>query len=551
MVIVALTFFSAFLISLIFTPVICNWALNKNIVDTPDGRKIHLDHIPRIGGVAIICGFLIPPLLFVEITPAIRGLIAGSLIIFATGLIDDIYHLKPKTKFLGQGLACLVTIVLGNFYIVNLGDIFGAGAVVLPLWLGAPFTLLAVIGVSNALNLIDGLDGLAGGVSAIALTVFLLISFQTGNHLVLIVSATLLGSLIGFLKHNLYPARIFMGDGGSLFCGFILALLAISLSQHGSDTTSPVIPLVLLGVPIIDTLWVMTRRIRHGQNPFIADKTHLHHKFLDLGFQHRFTVVIIYSISWFWAGIVVALPTLPDYLFFYGYITFTLSLYLGLRYILNHRDAFCWLSRDSMISIRDSVTFKKLTRASTLLIPLITLTLAAYPLSTIFFQGACCTTLWPVATGLLCILITIHLPSFINHPGLRLVFTYLSILLIIYIIRSDGTQAGYIEGHPAYRIADTILFCGLVLSAIHVFLHNEWEHFITSMDALLIGATLLLIIFFLNQPGHTHIPGVLLRGMAYYQGLKVLSLTKNGRSPVVFSAILLTLFTIMIKPFTS
>ena len=549
MVIVALTFLSAFLISLIFTPVIRNWALDKHIVDSPGSRKVHVENIPRLGGVAILCGFLIPLLLFVEITPALRGLIVGSLIIFATGLIDDIYHLKPKTKFLGQGLACLIVIILGKFYIVNLGNIFGSGPITLPFWATLPFTIFAVIGVSNAINLIDGLDGLAGGVSAIALAAFVLISFQTGNPFVLGVSASLLGSVIGFLKHNLYPARIFMGDGGSLFCGFVLAILAISLTQQGADPVAPILPLVVLGVPIIDTLWVMTRRLRHGTNPFIADRTHLHHKFLDLGFQHRFTVVIIYSFSWLWAGVVIALTTFPDYLFFYGYLAFTLLLYLGLRYILNHKDTFTWTSRDSMAGIRDSVTFNRLIGLSSGLLPMITLFLAVYPLAAILLQGDCCTTLQPVFIIFFCVLTFAFLPTFQSHKGLRLTLTYLAILLIIYVIRTDGAQLGPIGDHPAYRVADIVLLIGLTLTAINVFLHSQWEHFLTSMDSLLIGTSLLMAIFFLHQPGYNHLPGVLLRGMVYYHGLKVLGIKEKSGLSVVVSAILLTLLVVAVKPF--
>jgi len=540
-------FFTAFLISLVTTPLIRNWALNKRIVDSPNNRKIHVEHIPRLGGVAILCGFLIPQLLFAEITPAMRGLITGGLIIFSTGLIDDIYHLNPRTKFFGQGLACLITIILGRFYIVNLGDIFGLGVITLPLWFSIPFTIFAVIGVSNALNLIDGLDGLAGGISAIALAAFVLFSFQTDNVFGLITSVALLGSLIGFLKHNLYPARIFMGDGGSLFCGFILAFLAISLTQHEKQSLPPVLPLITLGVPIIDTLWVMTRRVKNGLNPFLADKTHLHHKFLDLGFQHRFTVVIIYSITWLWTIVVIAFPTLPDYIFFYGYVVFTLSLYVGLRYILRHKSSFRLLQRDSMTGLRDSVTFKKLTESTQFILPLITLLLAVYPLAAIFVQRTCCYTLWPYSTTLLFLMGVVLLPTFNQHKGMRLTLSYLGILLIIYVIRTDGIllQHGSL---PTYRVTDLILLTGLLLTALSIFLKSQWEHFFTSMDSLLMGATLLLAIFFLHQTDFLQMPGILLRGMIYYQGLKILQLAEMRGASVVFSAIVITLAFISLRP---
>jgi len=540
-------FFSAFLITLMSTPIIRNWANEKKLVDKPSERKIHSDHIPRIGGIAILMGFLIPLFLFASITAPFRGLILGGLIIFATGLLDDLFHLSSKQKFIGQILACLVAVFIGKFYLSNLGNFFGLGEINLPLWAAIPFTLFAIVGVSNALNLIDGLDGLAGGISSIVLIAFHMLAYETGNVFVLTVSAALLGAMIGFLKHNLYPARIFMGDGGSLFCGFVLAILSISLTLQEPKPIPAVLPLVVLGVPILDTLWVMTRRLRLGFNPFIADRTHLHHKFLDLGFQHRFTVVIIYSITWLWSIAVIAFPALPDYIFFYGYVVFTLCLYVSLRYVLRHKNSFRWLQRDSMAGLRDSVTFKRLSESTNFFLPLITLLLAAYPLAAILVQGACCNTLWPYASTLLLLLGVVHLPYFNQHKGVRLTLSYFAILLIIYVIRTDGTapQAASI---PAYRVADLILFAGLLLTAISVFLKSQWEHFFTSMDSLLMGASLLLTIYFLQQTEILQIPGILLRGMVYYQGLKVLQLAERRGSSVVFSAIVLTLAFIALRP---
>jgi UDP-GlcNAc:undecaprenyl-phosphate/decaprenyl-phosphate GlcNAc-1-phosphate transferase len=336
-------FMTAMFAALIMVPFLHRWALNTGAVDVPDERKVHRQTTPRIGGIAIFMALLFSTLVYDEMGREVRGILAGGLIIFFTGLIDDLYGLSPRRKFAGEIGATLIAMGVGGLYITNLGNLFGFGAVILPWWLAVPFTLFAVVGVINALNLIDGLDGLAGGVSVIALSTFFLLALIDDNYPVMALCAALLGALLGFLKYNFYPARIFMGDTGSLVVGFLLAFLAIFLTQRPGGGVSPAIPIMILGLPIADTVWVMTRRVLKGGSPFSPDRSHVHHKFLDLGFQHRFTVLILYGISLFWAIFSILFSDLPEYLLLLLFTGISIACYVLLRHFINNREKYAFL----------------------------------------------------------------------------------------------------------------------------------------------------------------------------------------------------------------
>jgi len=335
-------------------------------MDEPDSRKVHTQPIPRLGGVGIFLAFMFSVLVHTEITLEIRAILVGGLVIFTTGLLDDIRNLSARKKFLGQIAACTFTMVMGDLYIVNLGNLLGLGEIVLPFWVAAPFTVFALVGVINAINLIDGLDGLAGGVATIALSAFLLMGFSESNGLVVTLSAALIGAVLGFLKYNCYPARIFMGDAGSLTVGFFLGFFSVMLTQgKGAGEFSPVLPLIILGLPIADTIRVMARRAIRGASPFSPDQSHVHHQFLGLGFHHRFTVVIIYGISIFWAMFALSFYAVPDYFLFWTYLAVNSFSYFALKFIGNHKEQFSILRFDSAVSLRDTRPYRFLSAAST------------------------------------------------------------------------------------------------------------------------------------------------------------------------------------------
>ena len=303
---------TALFVVLILIPPITRLAINLDKVDIPDERKIHSGKIPRLAGIAIFLAVLFSILLFCDITSPVRGFLAGGVIIFATGLYDDLIGLRPRWKLFGEILAALTAVLIGDVALSNLGNLFGSGEIHLG-WLAIPFTVLGIVGVTNAINLLDGLDGLAGGISAMAAVALALLAYMAGHQQLLYLLVALLGALLGFLKFNTYPARIFMGDSGSLFIGFSLAFFAVILCGGAESHVSAVTPLLLLVVPIVDTFIVMVSRWRRGLALSSPDNNHIHHRLLGVGFGHKSTVIIIYTLSYCMAIVAIGLSRLPDY----------------------------------------------------------------------------------------------------------------------------------------------------------------------------------------------------------------------------------------------
>lgn len=300
---------TALITTLVLIPPISRLAINIGKLDQPDERKVHLNGTPRLGGIAIFLAFILPVLLFSKLDSQTRGLMAGAVIIFMTGLYDDLVGISPRKKFAGQFLAALAVVIIGDLRLTDVGDLLGTGKITLGIF-SIPFTVVAIVGVTNAVNLLDGLDGLAGGVTAIAAVTFGLLALLTGNYQLLLMTTALVGALLGFLKYNTHPARIFMGDSGSLLLGYCLAVFAVMLTTSGGAIPA-VTPLTILAVPIVDTIIVMVKRLRDGRSLFSPDNKHIHHRLLGIGFGHQATVVLIYILSYLLAIIAVVSYRLP------------------------------------------------------------------------------------------------------------------------------------------------------------------------------------------------------------------------------------------------
>lgn len=284
----------ALAIALVATPLVKELALRIGAVDVPNERKVHRGVMPRLGGLAIYLSFVVGFLLFVPKTAIAWGIFLGGSIIALVGALDDRFQLSPKAKLLGQLVAALVVVAFGlrvTFINLPFDEGFSIG------WLlSIPVTMVWIVAVTNAVNLIDGLDGLAAGVSAIATATLLVVSLLMGNTFVALLCAVLLGATMGFLVFNFHPAKIFMGDTGALFLGFQLAVLSI-MGFKQVTLFSYVIPLLLLGVPLSDTFFAIVRRKLNKKPISAADKSHLHHCLLHLGLSHRGAVLTIYAIS--------------------------------------------------------------------------------------------------------------------------------------------------------------------------------------------------------------------------------------------------------------
>lgn len=323
-------FFPTLLISSFITialiPIVRRLAVRAHAVDLPDTRKVHCQPMPKSGGIAMTLGFMVPVLLWAPRNDFLWALLMGLGVLVLSGLIDDFRNLGYGAKFAGQTAAALVVILYGGLKIRSLGVLFPDGPL-LPDWLAIPLTLFVIVGATNAINLSDGLDGLAGG---ICLLIFCCAAFLAlgVDNIVLVCAGAMVGSIFGFLRFNTYPATLFMGDAGSQLLGFT----AVSLSLHLTQTNpplSPLLPLILLGFPILDTLIVMSERISHGRSPFVADKNHFHHKLLRLGLFHTEAVLLIYVLQTFLVTTAFLFRFYSEWFLLIGYLIFASLVVAG------------------------------------------------------------------------------------------------------------------------------------------------------------------------------------------------------------------------------
>ena len=281
-------------ITMILIPPLMRNAHQMRFVDVPEERKVHHGLIPRIGGIAMVIGSVMPMIVWMHADNTAISLIASMGVIFLFGILDDRHDLDYRLKFFGQAIAVLIVMIYGDIAFKTIPLMDGQP---LPGYIALSLTFVFLLGITNAINLSDGLDGLAGGMSLLSLGVISLLAYQGGMFDIMLISIAILGSVLGFLRFNTHPARVFMGDGGSQYLGFSLGVLVLMLTQGQASSFSTALPLLILGLPMLDTLMVMAQRIREGRSPFSADKNHIHHRLLNLGFSHYEAVFCIYIIQ--------------------------------------------------------------------------------------------------------------------------------------------------------------------------------------------------------------------------------------------------------------
>ncbi|WP_138419884.1 glycosyltransferase family 4 protein [Aquibacillus sediminis] len=290
-----IAFFISFITTLLLVYPVRKIAIKLGIMDAPDYRKIHKVVTPRLGGLAIFLGALTGAIYLGPNHDYLLEITIGAIVIVVTGLLDDKYQLRPVVKLLGQLLAagCLL---YGGLIIERI-NVPLLGLVELNTTVSILITTLWIIGIANAINLIDGLDGLASGISAIALTSILIMAIADQRVVVIYLCVILIGSNIGFLFHNFHPAKIYMGDTGSMFLGYMIAVISILGLFKNVTLFSFVIPVIVLAIPIFDTLFSIIRRANKGTGIMMPDKQHLHHQLLAAGLSHRNTVLLLYGFS--------------------------------------------------------------------------------------------------------------------------------------------------------------------------------------------------------------------------------------------------------------
>lgn len=303
--VVAGALITAFLVALITTPIVKSLAQKWGAVDVPkDGRRMHDHPVPRMGGLAIFLGFLLSVILFIPFVQTdglgmqLQGMLLGAVIIVVLGILDDIYALPALPKLIVQIVAAVIAVCSGNVIeTISNPNIFSKDLYWELGWLSIPVTVIWIVAVTNAVNLIDGLDGLACGVSTISSMTVLVIALTVAEPTVAVLMACLAGGCIGFLPYNTNPAKIFMGDTGSTFLGYVLAVVSIQGLFKYYTLISFVVPFLMLGLPIFDTCFAFIRRIAHGQSPMHADRSHIHHRLIDMGLNQKQAVAVLYVIS--------------------------------------------------------------------------------------------------------------------------------------------------------------------------------------------------------------------------------------------------------------
>ncbi len=326
--------FITFLFVVFVTPFVKKIALHVGAVDLPNARKVHQRPMPRLGGLGIFFGFLLGFMIFGSYSETMNSILIASFIIVLTGVIDDVKPLKASHKFIGQVVAACIVVFYGKILLKDLsafGLYFDFGM------LSYPVTIFFILGCVNCMNLIDGLDGLASGISSIYfLTIGIIATMQGSTGLDFVLTFIMLGSTLGFLIHNFNPASIFMGDSGSMFLGFIIAIIAL-LGFKNVTMTSLIIPLLILAIPILDTIFAIIRRSLKGESISTPDKFHIHHQLLNRNFSQRATVLAIYAINLLFAFASIVY-VLKDQML--GYIIYGILLMIVVLFVVKTNVVF-------------------------------------------------------------------------------------------------------------------------------------------------------------------------------------------------------------------
>lgn len=327
LVISALAFFSALTLGLALMPTLIRHAPWMGMMDMPQARKVHVNPTPRVGGIAVVIATIVPCLVLLPLDQSAMGFALAASLLFIVGVVDDKREIGPMAKFSGQILSASIVVYVGGVYVNTLPFM---GLDPLAPWVAKPFTVFAMVGMMNAVNVTDGLDGLAGGLSLLSLAGFSYFASRADNAFALTLALATAGAVVAFLRYNTRPAIVFMGDTGSQFLGFVVGFLAVYITQRVNPALSPALPLLLLGVPIIDIFSAVAQRLRAGIGPFVASRHHIHHRLLDAGLDSHQAVVLIYTVQAFLVASAVLLAYEADFLVVFVFMGASLFILGGI-----------------------------------------------------------------------------------------------------------------------------------------------------------------------------------------------------------------------------
>ncbi len=530
---------AALVLSMVVIPIMVRLAPRLGMIDRPDPRKVHVIPVPRVGGIGIFFGALVPLALLLPLDQTLAAYYFGSVVLFAFGVMDDCKDLGHYVKFIGQFIAAIAIVYFGNVYVSLLPFMGGEPVSAL---VGKPFTVIAIVGMINAINHSDGLDGLAGGESLLSLGGIGYLAWLAGGTTETMIALATVGGLLGFMRFNTYPARIFMGDGGSQFLGYTLGVLAVLLTQKVNPVLSPALPLLLLGLPIADILAVFAQRIYHKMNWFRASKNHIHHRLLDLGFHHYESVIIIYSVQALLVLCAVIIPYAMDASILLIYLV-VVSLLFALLYLA---ESYGWRLRSEREEAFLNEVVKSATHSPGLLA--IPFGVIFYGISAFLVAGALASTTIPVdftlaATGLLALLVLrLVVGSRVWYLPLRLL-SYVTVVFVVYLFNTY--QPAQLSG------IDPITYAFFGTLAVAIALSIRFKDVggfkVTPMD-FLVALVVVVIAMLVKDVGvDTRIMAIALKTIIMFYGCEVILTRVESRWNIFTISVLTSLLIISVR----
>lgn len=517
---------TAMVTTLLLVPTFKKLAHVTGAIDEPNDRKVHTGRIPRMGGLAMFFGCLITFVIYLKGFEQYRGIFLGMVIMVIVGMLDDSMDLGPRYKLLGQLVAASAAMFLSDVNINFLGGVvdshYNLGL------FSAPLTLFWIVGVTNAINLSDGLDGLAGGISLIAFTCFGFLAYQRADIQSFTLCLVLIGSILGFLRYNMHPAEIFMGDSGSLFLGYCLATLSIAGNFKSVTALTLITPVLVLLVPIADTLWAIIRRVRQGRSPFSADKLHFHHKLLNRGMDQPQTVAALYTVSMALSIAAVILANSSSFKYVLAPIL-ALSLGLFLAQIVGIADVASWAYRFSA-RLREWLPFHIQPFIARLSLRLIQVGVALYVLNFVLGLPLVPANILLAAgiTSFLILYLAMSTKSKAAESFMFFIFFFLAGVLVLathYLQQNRGQMS-----HDLIYL-ESAAFLLLVLGLLGRFMVNKpTEIFLSTPLELVI---FLVLVFMAIIPeeirAQYHLVGITLRTFFLFLALKMVAMNWSGR----------------------
>lgn len=540
---------SSLFVTLILIPPIAHLAVKFNKIDIPDERKVHNGKIPRLAGIAIFLAFLFTTLLFCDINRPLRGFLLGGVIIFSIGLYDDLIGIRPRWKLLGEVFAALMVVLIGNVALHNLGNLFGTGIIQLGIF-AIPFTVFGIVGVTNAINLLDGLDGLAGGISAIAAIALALLAYMVVNFQLLALVVALIGAIFGFLKFNTYPARIFMGDSGSLFIGYCLASFSVMLCSGEGNRISEVTPLIILLVPIIDTLIVMLTRLRCGKPLSSPDNNHIHHRLMVNGFSHKTTVIIIYLLSYATALIGLTTVRLDDVQLLILIVPIAFFL-IVLHHYINPLmlERFTYLKSDD--ALRQTFVYKVLSRYMHEALSVLKYLTFGLPALCLFIPAGNLSK-ESASTSALLLILTLFLIILTRDWGNRFLHlvVYLDGAVLIFLIENYGRDSSLADLVSINILSNGLFFILMLCCGLKLYVERRTRGLMQSPLEYLLFLSVVTIPFLPEEFIRSyHLLTVGAKAVILFTTYRIVLIHKGRRSRWIITATLLALLTVAVKGF--